>query len=318
MPDLLLPIVAILMGFGGLIWSADRFVEGSAAMAKAAGLSPLIIGLTVVSFGTSAPEILVSLNAALSGAGELAIGNAIGSNLANVGLVLGVTALVAALPIQKHLLTQEWPILMGVTLLAGLFLFDATLTKVEGIILLALLPPIIVYLIIIKQRTFTAAEILAEEDIPTMPPKIAAMWFVVGLALLIIASKILVWGATETAAFFGVSPLIIGLTVVAVGTSLPELAASVVSALKGHHDIALGNVIGSNLFNLMAVMPLPTLFAPLMMDTEVFARDFIAMLAITSALLVLTFIQFKRGKGLGKVTGLCLLAIYGAYYVYLF
>ncbi len=318
MPDLLLPIIAILMGFGGLIWSADRFVDGSAAMAKAAGLPPLIIGLTVVSFGTSAPEVLVSLNAALSGAGELAIGNAIGSNLANVGLVLGVTALVAVLPIQKHLLTQEWPILMGVTLLAGWFLFDATLTRVEGIILIALLPPIIAYLIIVKQRTFTAAEILAEEDIPAMAPKIAVMWFVVGLILLVIASKILVWGATETAAFFGVSPLIIGLTVVAVGTSLPELAASVMSALKGHHDIALGNVIGSNLFNLMAVMPLPALFAPLIMSTEVFTRDYLAMLAITAALLVLTLVQFKRGKGLGKATGLCLLAIYGAYYVYLF
>jgi len=230
MTELLYPITAIIIGFVGLIWSADRFVEGSASIAKAAGLSTLVIGLTIVSFGTSAPEILVSVNAALSGAGELAIGNALGSNLANVGLVLGITAIVATLPIQKHLLQHEMPLLIG-----------ANLTRIEGLILLATLVPLLTYLVIIKKKTLTKGETEAEEDFPTLSGKMAAFWFVVGLALLVVSSKALVWGATQTATHFGVSPLIIGLTVVAVGTSLPELATglllvfiiSIVSSKRG-------------------------------------------------------------------------------------
>ncbi len=322
MTELLYPITAIIIGFVGLIWSADRFVEGSASIAKAAGLSTLVIGLTIVSFGTSAPEILVSVNAALSGAGELAIGNALGSNLANVGLVLGITAIVATLPIQKHLLQHEMPLLIGVTLLAGWFLSDANLTRIEGLILLATLVPLLTYLVIIKKKTLTKGETEAEEDFPTLSGKMAAFWFVVGLALLVVSSKALVWGATQTATHFGVSPLIIGLTVVAVGTSLPELAASVASALKGHHDIALGNVIGSNLFNILAVMSVPTLISPLSMAPEVFTRDYLAMAGITGLLLVfiISIVSSKRGGkgGIGKGAGITLLAAYAAYYYYLF
>ena len=316
--DLLQPLAAILVGFIGLIWSADRFVEGSASIAKNAGISPLIIGLTIVSFGTSAPEVLVSINAAINGAGELAIGNALGSNLANIGLVLGVTALVATMPVQRHLLLQEWPILMGATLLSGVFLFDGVLKTWEGYVLILLLVPTVAYLVIIKKKTFTAAEVEAEETIKSLSTKMALVWFLVGLALLVAASKVLVWGAIHTATYFGVSPLIIGLTVVAVGTSLPELAASVVSALKGHHDIALGNIIGSNLFNILAVMSIPALFAPLALDSAVFHRDFAAMFGITTLLLVLTLTSFWRGKGLGRLTGALLLCTYTAYYFYLF
>lgn len=320
MPELTYPIIAILVGFVGLIWSADRFVDGSASIAKAAGLSPVVIGLTIVSFGTSAPEVLVSLNAALSDAGSLAIGNALGSNLANVGLVLGVTALVATLPVQQHLLRHELPILLAITAVAGWFLFDATLVFWESLVLLGLLVPAMAYLVIVKKKTFTAAE--AQEDFTALTPKMAIIWFALGLVLLIAASKILVWGATETATYLGVSPLIIGLTVVAVGTSLPELAASVASALKGHHDIALGNVIGSNMFNLLAVMSIPGFFAPLAMESKVFSRDYIAMAAITGLLAILMWVgaaSTKRGTGgIGKLAGILLLGSYAAYYYALF
>lgn len=322
MPDLVYFIGAITLGFAGLIWSADRFVDGSAAIARRAGLSPLIIGLTIVSFGTSAPEILVSLNAALEGAGELAIGNALGSNLANVGLVLGITALIATLPIQKHILRDELPILLTVTAVAGYFIYDSKLEFWEGIVLLALIVPVIGYLIHSKKRSLSPEEIAAEQDLPNLPVKMAVIWFVIGLILLVISSKILVWGATNTAGFFGVSTLIIGLTVVAVGTSLPELAASVVSALKGHHDIALGNVIGSNIFNLLAVMSVPALIDTLDMERAVFVRDYLSMAGITLFLalsIAMTFwVRRAKPPGIGKTVGILLLICYMAYYYFLF
>lgn len=323
MPELAYAVIAILIGFAGLVWSADRFVEGSASIAKAAGLSPLIIGLTIVSFGTSAPEVLVSISAALEGAGELAIGNALGSNLANIGLVLGATVLIVTVPIQKHILLHEMPILLGVTALAGVVLWDAQVTLPEGLLLLGTIVPVMTYLVIIKKRDLTPAELAEEEQIPEMSTFAAWLWFAVGLALLIVSSRILVWGATTTAEYFGVSPLLIGLTVVAVGTSLPELAASIVSALRGHHEIALGNVIGSNIFNILAVMSVPSFFGTLVMEPVVFSRDYIAMAGLSAFLICWIVFEYlrrrdKRRAGLGKVLGVCLLAAYAAYYFWLF
>lgn len=323
MSALVLPIFALLVGFVGLVWSADRFVDGSAAIARAAGLSPLVIGLTIVSFGTSAPEVLVSLNAALEGAGELAIGNALGSNLANIGLVLGVTALVARLPVQRHLLLHEWPVLLAVTLLAGVFLFDGLLAVWEGALLLMVLAPAVAYLVIVKKKTLSPLEAAEETNLPRLAPRVAAFWFVVGLMALVLSARVLVWGATQAALFFEVSPLLIGLTVVALGTSLPELAASVASALKGHHDIALGNVIGSNMFNLLAVMAIPALFAPLALPAEVFQRDYLAMAASTLLLFGFTAVSLWRHRGssragLGRAAGVLLLAVYAVYYYLLF
>lgn len=324
MPELTYAILAALAGFAGLVWSADRFVDGSASIAKNAGLSPLIIGLTIVSLGTSAPEILVSINAALKGLGELAIGNAIGSNIANIGLVLGVTALIATLPVQKHLLQHEMPVLAGVTIVAGIILFDAQISLMEGLILIGLIIPVMAYLILIKKHTLSPEEVSAEEaDIPTLSIKASWIWFFIGLALLILSAKILVWGATDIAIYYEISPLIIGLTVVAIGTSLPELAASVMSALRGHHDIALGNIIGSNIFNLLAVMSVPALIQPLSMEAPVFTRDFTAMAGLTGLLVILTAITYVRSKnnakvGLGKLVGILMLTCYGAYYLWLF
>lgn len=323
MPELLVLIVAIIIGFAGLVWSADRFVDASVAIAKAAGLSPLIIGLTIVAFGTSAPEVLVSINAALTDAGELAIGNALGSNLANIGMVLGITALVARLPIQAQQLKHEWPILLGVTALAGVILADAKMAAWEGWLLLALIIPAVGYLIFAEKKAASPAGLIAEEQVAPMSPRQAALWFILGLAVLVVSSRVLVWGATELATFFGVSSLVIGLTVVAVGTSLPELAASVASALKGRHDIALGNVIGSNMFNLMAVMAIPALFTPQVLSPEVFSRDFVATAGLTLLLFVLCCFSlfFNRGRkkpGLGKVAGAILLTFYAVYYYFLF
>lgn len=317
MAHLWLPVLLVIFGFVGLIWSADKFVAGSAAMARTFGISKLIIGLTIVAFGTSAPEVMVSLNAALQGAGELAVGNALGSNLANIGLVLGATALIVALPLQKHLLAIELPALLFVTALAGWFLYDAELSRPEGWTLLLLLPCVMG--LIIWSKRHHPEEV--DEDIPHMSRAASLGWFIIGLAALIISSELLVRGASDLALAFGVSPLVIGLTVVAVGTSMPELAASIASAIKGHYEIAIGNVIGSNLFNLLAVMAIPGIISPLGMEAAVFNRDFLAMGALTlilAAALYLSFIACRgTGAQLGKLMGLLLLALYAGYYALL-
>lgn len=321
MPEIIYAWLYVIVGIAGLVWSADRFVAGSAAIAANAGVSKLIIGLTIVSLGTSAPEILVSINASLEGQGDLAIGNAIGSNIANIGLVLAITALIAAIPIRKHILTQEIPVLLFITALAGVFLYDGQLAHWEGIVLLALIPVLITLMIFYKKNHPNDAE--EGEDIPDLTTLAAIGWFVAGLAILIISSKILVSGAQDIAIFFGVSPLIIGLTVIALGTSLPELAASIMSAIKGHHDIALGNIVGSNIFNLLAVMSIPGVIGISALGKEVFLRDYAVMAGITLLLCAAVAVDFylKRKDEighLGKMIGLCLLACYIGYYALIF
>lgn len=310
-------IAAILIGFVGLIWSADRFVEGSAAIAQHFGMSKLLIGLTIVSLGTSAPEIVVSTSAALQGAGELAVGNALGSNLANIGMVLGITALIAPLPIKGHILRQELPVLILVTLLAGYLLYDAQLALTDGLILAGSLA--LLMFVTFKYKKSHPSDEGDDIEMPDdMAIKAAIIWFAIGLSVLIASSELLVWGATNTALLFDVSPLIIGLTVVAIGTSLPELAATVMSALKGHHDIAIGNIIGSNVFNLLAVMAVPGLIATTALEPQVFSRDYLAMLAITLLLVLAIFVDYCLGKPgkarLGRLVGLLLISAYGGYY----
>lgn len=334
MSELWLSWAAILAGFIGLVWSADRFVGGSAAIASNLGIPKLIVGLTIVSLGTSAPEIVVSISAALKGAGDLAVGNALGSNLANIGMVLGITALIAPMPIQRHLLTQEIPILLLITAMAGALLYDSRLVTWEGALLAGTLIPLMWLMIRTKQKHPSPEE--EDSEIPDMETLSAAFWFIAGLAVLIGSSELLVWGAKNTAEHFGVSPLIIGLTVIAVGTSLPELAASVVSAIKGHTDIALGNIIGSNIFNILAVMSVPGLFGPTdMSGSEVFSRDYMAMAAITlflaAAIVVDYFLRNSSSNNaatnadgvavdarLGRRIGSALLLGYIAYYYLLF
>lgn len=333
-PIIYLAVLAISIGFTGLIWSADKFVYGAASIAKNLGMSSMLVGLTVVSFGTSAPEVLVSLNASLSHSGELAVGNALGSNIANIALVLAVTALVARIPIQKHILTDELPILMTLTILSGFILYDAKITRIEGYLLALLLIPTMLFLVMRKRKSVSCdpdeEQKIAHKTQPithktqhTVKTSIrhATFWFLIGLVLLIGSSKLLVWGATLSAEYFGVSSLVIGLTVLAVGTSLPELAASIMSALKGHHDIALGNIIGSNIFNMLAVMSIPGIIYPTIMKANVFTRDFIAMLSITCLLAVIITLAFVRRNddhSIGRMSGAILLTSYIAYYIVLF
>lgn len=311
-PALWLAWIFIVGGIAVLVWSADRFVAGSAALAQNFGVSKIVIGLTIVSLGTSAPEILVSINAALAGNGELAIGNALGSNIANVGLVLAITALITTIPIAGHLLRQEVPVLLLVTCLAGIFLFDGKLEVWEGLLLAILIAPLLYLMNRVKAARPDELEL---DTIPNLGTAKAILWFIVGLAALVASANILVRGAEDIALHFGVSPLVIGLTVVAVGTSLPELAASVASALKGHHDIALGNVIGSNIFNLLAVMSIPGIVGLASMERAVFYRDYLVMAGIT---LLMCAAIFLSRRGLGRLFGAVLLLSYIAYYLILF
>lgn len=323
MSAMYLPILALLAGVLGLLWGADRFVEGSAGAARNFGISPMIIGLTVVSVGTSAPEVIVSINAALKDAGQLAVGNALGSNLANIGLVLGITALVAPLPVQKHLLREEGPVLLLITALAGLCLYDGWLHRGESIALALLVIPLLMLVVKYKGNNTSVDATGETEEIPKFSMGTAICWFLAGLVVLLVSAEITVWGAKSIALELGVSELIVGLTVVAIGTSLPELAASVMSALRGHHDIAIGNIFGSNLFNLMLVMASAGAIAPMALTPEVFTRDFAVMALMTImmvAMIALALRQATKNNAPARLTrsvGLMFLVAYGFYYVLL-
>ena len=323
MTTIYLPFFALLIGMLGLLLGADRFVDGSAAVARNLGISPMIIGLTVVSVGTSAPEIIVSINAALNGAGQLAVGNALGSNLANIGLVLGITALVAPLPVQKRLLVEEGPVLLLITALAGLCLYDGFLHRGESAALMLLVIPLLILVVKFKNSDPNPETADSAQEIPDMPRAKALLRLALGLGVLLISADITVWGAKSIAAYLGLSELIIGLTIVAIGTSLPELAASVMSALRGHHDIAIGNIFGSNLFNLVLVMTAAGAISPIALSVDVFSRDFAAMALMTLLMAALVaFALYKTSKSgsqarLSRSVGIVLLASYGLYYVVL-
>ncbi|MCE8014615.1 calcium/sodium antiporter [Halomonas sp. MCCC 1A17488] len=307
---MLIAFVAVALGLAGLTWSADRFVNAAAATASRTGLSAMLVGMTVVALGTSAPEMVVALFAALDGLPDLAIGNALGSNIANIGLVLGATALARPVPVPFSLVRRELPLLLGATGITGYALANGVLGHFDGLVLLLLMVFSLWWLI----RADTPDANPAGE-IPDMTLKRALSWLVVTLLLLSLSSRALVWGASELARGLGISELVIGLTVVAVGTSLPELAACVASALKRHHDLAIGNVIGSNLFNLLAVLPIPALIAPGAPHPDAAGRDYRVMLLLTLALAILLLWQ-RQGR-LGRLVGGAFLTTYAAYLVWL-
>ena len=315
---MLTAVLALIAGFIGLIWGADKFVAGAAASARKLGMSTFMIGLTVVAFGTSAPELLVAFSAAMEDASGLAVGNALGSNLANIGLVLAVTALIARIPISKSLLRNELPLVLAVTALAGYCLYDANLSRSDGVVLLAALVLTLAWMI--KGPKPEPAEMAVDTEIPGFGGRLMWVYLIGGLLLLMASSELLVWGAKELAVMWGVSQLVIGLTVVAVGTSLPELAAAVMSAIRGHHDMALGNVMGSNIFNILAVLAVPGLIAPVEFSDDVFRRDYVAMAGITILLAAILYIDaFVRNQPqLGKLAACILLASYATYYYFLF
>ena len=320
---MLLAAAAILFGFIALIWSADLLVAGAASIARNFGISPIIIGLTIVSLGTSAPEILVSLTASLSDAGPLAIGNAIGSNIANIALVLGLTALVAPLIVDQRCMRREIPILLLATVSVGVLIIDGVLSMRDGYLMLIFMAIIIVLLVFNQLGAAKQAAKPDDEKMPELQPTRAWVTFIFGLVVLILSSKLLVWGAVLVAEELGISELVIGLTIVAVGTSLPELAATIASALRGHTEIAMGNIIGSNLFNLLAVMAIPGIVGGQVLDPDAISRDYASMAALTFFLAVAIFVSSKRSKSvpkeayIGRVLGAVLVSSYALYYYFL-
>ena len=275
-------LTLLVLGFVALIWSADKFLSGAAATATNMGVSKMMIGLTVVSVGTSAPEIVVASMAALDGNSLLAVGNAIGSNIANIGLVLGITAIITPLPFSANVLRKELPWLLGATVLAVILLFDRRLDFVDGIILLLGLTYILWQLMASQSDPEYSTEAISDEldDLPEMTNRQSIIWLPVGLIVLLISAQVLVYAATNIATTLGVSDLIIGLTIVAVGTSLPELAATVGSAIKGQPDIAIGNIVGSNILNILAVLAVPGLIHATDIDYAALWRDSGMMLAL--------------------------------------
>lgn len=310
-----LAIAAVVGGLILLVFSADRFVEGSAATAKHAGVSPLVIGMVIIGFGTSAPEMVVSAIAASQGNPGLALGNAYGSNIANIGLILGLTALVSPIVVHSQVLRKELPVLAAITLLAAFQLRNGQISRVDAGVLLAIFALLMSWTIVQAVRTRSdsySTQIEKEAAARTMPLGRAVSWLVAGLVLLVLSSRVLVWGAVEIAHSLGVSDLVIGLTVVALGTSLPELASSLAAVRKGEHDMALGNVIGSNFFNTLAVVGIAGIIHPMEVAPEVLSRDWLVMALLTFSLFGIGYGVRRPGR-INRFEGAVLLAAYLAY-----
>lgn len=319
-----LAIAAIIGGLIMLVWSADKFVDGAASAARHFGMAPLLIGIVVIGFGTSAPEMIVSASSALSGSPGIALGNAYGSNITNIALILGLTAIIKPLLVNSDVLKKELPILMAVTLLSAYLVYDANVTCLDAIILLVVFFVYMGWTIITAMRSKNdalGADVDAELAAhPPMSLGKSLMWLIIGLLLLMASSQLLVWGAVEVAKYFGVSDLIIGLTIVAIGTSLPELASSIAAARKGEVDLALGNIIGSNLFNTLSVVGIAGAIEPMSVAPEVFSRDVVVMSGLTFLLFIFGLNIYRRAEGgrINRVEGLILFASYVAYNFYLF
>lgn len=316
---MLLATVAIILGLPVLLWSAERFVGGAASVARHFGLSPLLIGMLIIGFGTSAPEIIVSIFAALQGNSGIALGNAYGSNIANIALILGLTALISPIAVRSEIIKKELPVMLGITFFAAWQIFDLTLSHDDAFSLIGLFILLISWSI--WQGIKGDGDVLASEfddEIKSQGSEIKknVLWLLLGLVLLVASSRVLVWGAVEIATYFGVSDTIIGLTIIAIGTSLPELASSLMAVKKGEHDLALGNVIGSNMFNTLAVVGIAGLIQPMTVDSTFFYRDVLFMVAASIALFV--FCIGIKGQGrLNRLEGGVFVAAYVAYTYYL-
>lgn len=315
-------LTASLVTLSGLIlllWSADRFVEGAASVARHWGMSALLIGMLVVGFGTSAPEMLVSATSALEGSPAIALGNAYGSNITNIALILGLTALLSPIAVNSGVLRKELPILAGMTAIAAWQLVDGEISRADAAVLLLLFGVLIGWSLWTARRGSEdrlAVEVRDELGVRLMPYRRAWVWLLVGLIGLVISSRMLVWGAVEIAQLFGVSDLVIGLTVIAVGTSLPELASSLIAARKGEHDIAFGNVVGSNLFNTLAVVGIAGAIEPMAVAPEVLNRDVLVMAILTVSLFLLGY--SLRGQGrINRIEGSVLVLAWLGYTGYL-
>lgn len=308
----------VIVGLLLLIWGADRFVHGASATARNLGVPPLLIGLTIVAMATSAPEILVSLVAALRGESDLAIGNAIGSNIANIGLVLGMVALLRPVELKSATLRREMPALLAVSLLTVSLFLDSFLSRVDGLVLLAGLIIVMIWLTRLGIRSSSSDPLQFEYDaeIPKhMTMKIAVFWLIVGIGTLLLGAELMVDGAVDIATALGVSEVVIGITLVAVATSLPELAVSVVSAFRGEYGLAIGNIVGSNIFNLLAVVGIAASIQPSALHPSVLSLHIFVMVAFTLVLFAMTYEYEGRGQ-ITRLEGAALIAAYFAYQAY--
>lgn len=311
----MLSILAIIAGLALLVWSADLFVDGAAQLARILGLSPMVIGIVIIGFGTSAPELLVSATSAFQGNSGIALGNAFGSNIANIGLILGISALFAPILMQRRLVYGELLVVLAVAALSFFWLWDYQISRLDAITMLILFVLIMSWAVISAKRHPDDA--IQEDDNPPMPVKKSLPMTLLGLIVLMVSSKMMVWGAVNIAAHLGVSDLVIGLTVVAIGTSLPELASSLAAVRKGNTDMALGNIIGSNLFNNLAVVGLAGIIHPIHAEHQALTRDLPVMFAFTLLLFLMGIRRGNRAAELGTIHGLILCVGYFSYTLYL-
>lgn len=312
-------VTFLIVGLIFLVWSADKLVFGAAALAKNIGISPLVIGMTILAMGSSAPEMMVSATASLAGKSDTAVGNVLGSNIANIALILGITALIKPLSISSGVIRRELPLMIVVTLLAGVLLWDSHLGYYEGVTLFVLFAAFIIAMMRISHKEKKNGDLFIEDQESEIPDGVsnwkAGMWVIIGLIVLPLAADTLVDNAVVIAKFFGMSDLVIGLTIIAIGTSLPELAASLAGVLKGEDDMAVGNIIGSNVFNILAVMGIPGILNPSMLSEHAMARDFWVMLGVS---LLLVLFALGKSRSINRIEGGILFACFICYQVYLF
>ncbi|MBL1386912.1 MAG: calcium/sodium antiporter [Colwellia sp.] len=313
--------VILILGFAALVWSADRFVYGAAALAKNFDVPTLIVGLTVVAMGSSAPEMMVSASAALAGKTDTAVGNAIGSNITNILLVLGITALFRPLSVSSSTLKREIPLVLIVSLATWYIFSDNYFSLAEGVALLIGFVVFIGGLIIVSLRAKNQTDPFVSEacdEVPNdVPTKKAVIWLVIGMVLLPVSAHFLIDSAVDIAKYFGLSDLVIGLTIIAIGTSLPELAASIAGVLKNEDDLALGNIVGSNIFNILAVLPFAGIINPSVIDPSVANRDILIMIGATVALIIMS-LNFRGAQRINRVEGGLLLIAFLGYQGYIF
>jgi cation:H+ antiporter len=311
-------ILEVIGGLLLLVWGANRFVYGAAAFARNFGVAPILIGLTIVAIATSAPEILVSVVASFRGEPGLAVGNALGSNIVNIGLVLGTVAFIRPIQLSSQTLRREMPALLAVTLLGVSLFLDSYLSRLDGLILLAALVFVMFWLIKLGLRS-SADDTMSmeyEADIPRdVSTKRAVSWFVVGLVVLLAGAELMVSGAIDIARFFGMSEVVIGIVMVAFATSVPELAVSLVSAHKGEYGLAIGNIVGSNFFNILAVVGAAAFIAPAALPPSVLSLHLFVMVAFTLVLFVMTY-EYEGTGTITRIEGAALLIAYIAYDAY--
>lgn len=310
----------LFIGLILLVYGADRLVFSAAILCRSFGIPPLIIGMTVVSIGTSLPELIVSFSAAQHGQMDLAVGTALGSNITNILLILGGAALLHPLTVHSNLIRRELPLMLLVSLLSGIMLADNYLSRLDGVALLLLAVGYLLVAIRIARRAERENnDTLTREQLAELPRDetgntVAFLWLAVALIILPMSTRMVIDNATVFADYFGVSELVMGLTLIAVGTSLPELATVLAGALKGEDDIAIGNLIGANIFNLAIVLGLPALFHPGDVDTQAFARDYWVMLGVSVLFALLCLLRKRR---IGRVAGTLLLGGFMAWVLWL-